>query len=104
MTLEELGEQTNGNSKRAGRGQTMAGILEASGRGLQRRSEAEVEFFVAHGYFPEIPIPGTPVDTSEWSGWSRAEEKRLFAGRSEEDKEFLCAHGHWPGERENGNS
>jgi hypothetical protein len=71
------------------------------------RSEADVEFFVAHGYFPEIPIPGTPVDTSEWSELSRAEEKRLFAGRSDEDMEFFCAHGHWPtegGERRNGDS
>ena len=71
------------------------------------RSEADVEFFVAHGYFPEIPIPGTPVDTSEWSESSRAEEKRLLSGRSPEDKEFLCANGYWPtegGERKNGDS
>jgi hypothetical protein len=32
------------------------------------RSMADLEFLVAHGYLPEIPIPGTPVDTSEWRG------------------------------------
>jgi hypothetical protein len=71
------------------------------------RSMADLEFFVAHGYLPEIPTPGTPVDTSEWPVGSRAEEKRLLAGRSVEDKEFFCAHGYWPtegGERRNGDS
>jgi hypothetical protein len=71
------------------------------------RSMADLEFFVAHGYLPEIPIPGTPVDTSEWPVRSRAEVKRLLAGRSEEDKEFFCANGYWPtegGERRNGDS
>ena len=71
------------------------------------RSMADLEFFVAHGYLPEIPIPGTPVDTSEWPVGSRAEGKRLLAGRSVEDKEFFCAHGYWSAEskeQKNGNS
>jgi hypothetical protein len=81
-----------------------AASTEAIARGLQCRSMADLELFVAHGYLPDTPIPGTPVDTSDWPVGGRAEFQRLLAGRSVEDKEFFCFHGYWPGERENGNS
>jgi hypothetical protein len=71
------------------------------------RSMADLEFFVAHGYLPEIPIPGTPVDTSEWPVGSRAEFQRLLVGRTVEVKEFFCVHGYWPSEsleQKNGDS
>ena len=60
----------------------MAGIAEAIAHGFQWPKYGGLGVFRPHGYLPEIPILGTPVDTSEWPVGSRAELKRLLAGRS----------------------
>jgi hypothetical protein len=64
-------------------------------RALNGRSLEDAEFFCVHGYLPEVPIPGFPVDTSNW-GCTWEELKRFTAGRSLEDKVFFAVHGHWP--------
>jgi hypothetical protein len=70
--------------------------LEAADRYLHGRSMEDLEFFCIHGYLPEVPIPGRPVDTSAWRRPTWKEHKRAFAGRSEEEREFFCVHGYWP--------
>ena len=70
--------------------------LEAGDRYLKSRSMADIEFVCVHGYLPEVPIPGCPVDTSAWHRPTWKEHKRAFAGRSEEEREFFCVHGYWP--------
>lgn len=70
--------------------------LEAMDRYLKGRSLEDLEFFCVHGYLPDVPIPGLPVDTSEWPRQTWKEHKREFAGRSVEEREFFCVHGYWP--------
>jgi hypothetical protein len=70
--------------------------LEAANSHLEGRSMEDLEFFCAHGYLPEVPIPGPPVDTSAWQRPTWKEHKRAIAGRSVEEREFFCVHGCWP--------
>jgi len=71
-------------------------LLERLDRYLEGRSLEDREFFCVHGYLPEVPIPGPPVDTSAWRRPKWKEHKRALAGRSEEEYEFFCVHGYWP--------
>jgi len=71
-------------------------------RYIEGRSEEDVEFFCVHGYLPEVPIPGRPVDTSAWQELSGENHKRAIAGRSEADLEFFCVHGFWPEQAKGG--
>lgn len=75
-------------------------LLEDLDRNLEGRSLEDVEFFCAHGYLPEVPIPG-PAFVPErlswderWKQWKKHE--RRFANRSVEEREVFCAHGYWP--------
>ena len=60
---------------------------------LAGRSLADVEFFAANGYLPEVPIAGDPYTPSPMT-WE--EHKRLFSGRSKDELEFYAQHGFWP--------
>jgi hypothetical protein len=71
-------------------------------RYLEGRSEEDVEFFCVHGYLPEMPIPGRPVDTSAWQESSVEDHKRAIADRNEAELEFFCVHGFWPERRKGG--
>lgn len=74
--------------------------MEMADRYLEGRSVEDVEFFCAHGYLPEPPIPGTLYVRKErnwkedWKQWK--EFQRETAGKSVEDQEFFCANGYWP--------
>ncbi len=69
--------------------------LESANSLLEGRSMEDLEFFCVHGYLPEAPIPGSPVDTSAWHRPTWKEHKRAFAGRSIEEREFFCVNGYW---------
>jgi hypothetical protein len=71
-------------------------LLEAADRYLEGRSMEDREFFCVHGYLPDVPIPGRPVDVSSWRRPSWKEHKRTFEGRSVEEREFFCVYGCWP--------
>jgi hypothetical protein len=71
-------------------------------RALDGRSEEDREFFCVHGYLPEVPIPGRPVDTSTLRRMTWEEFKRFTAGRSVKDKEFFAVHGRWPDQAHQG--
>ena len=65
-------------------------------RYFEGRSEEDVEFFCVHGYLPEVPTLGPPVDSSVWQRPSSREYKRTFAGHGVKEREFFCVHGYWP--------
>jgi hypothetical protein len=67
--------------------------LERLDRYLEGRSLEDREFFCVHGYLPEVPMPGHPVDTSAWRRPTWKEHKRMFAGRSVEERKFFCLQG-----------
>lgn len=61
---------------------------------LEGRSFEDVEFFCAHGYLPEVPIPGAPFTPLRLLSWK--EYKRTIANRSEAEMEHFCKTGRWP--------
>jgi len=71
-------------------------LLEAADRYLEGRSIEDREFFCVHGYLPEVPTLGPPVDSSVWQRPSSREYKRTFAGHGVKEREFFCVHGYWP--------
>jgi hypothetical protein len=71
-------------------------LLEAADRCLKCRSMADLEFFCVHGYLPDVPMPGSPLDVSSWQRPSWKEHKRTLAGRAVKEREFFCVHGYWP--------
>jgi hypothetical protein len=71
-------------------------LLERLDRYLEGRSFEDRKFFCVHGYLPEVPIPGCPLDTSEWRRPTWKEHKREFGGRSAKEREFFCVNGSWP--------
>jgi hypothetical protein len=70
--------------------------LERLDRYLEGRSLEDREFFCVHGYLPEVPILGRPVDTSVWRRPTWKEHKRAIAGRSVGEREFFSVNGYWP--------
>jgi hypothetical protein len=64
------------------------------------RSFQDVEFFCAHGYLPEVPLPGPSYAlerlnwTERWKTWKKFQ--RHYGCRSIAEREFFCVHGYWP--------
>ena len=76
-------------------------MLEEFDRDLEGRSLEDVKYFCAHGYLPEVPIPGSAFVLERlswkvrWEQWK--ESQRQVASHTVEECEFFCVSEHCAG-------
>jgi hypothetical protein len=70
--------------------------IEREDRFFACRSDADLEFYVLHGHFPEGSVPVPPIVLPKRSWKERIRGYRFRASRSPEELEFFVLNRYWP--------